>query len=67
MPRRKVDYQFDGYQVETAKNKVLTVKLKAKFDLYRFIHAKAVCLELPGLNLARNTLLILLCSVKLFT
>ena len=41
--------------------------LKAKFDLYRFIPLKAVCLEIPGLDLAGNTLLILLCSVYLFT
>ena len=48
-------------------NKVLKAKLKANFDLYRFIPAKAVCLEIAGLDLARNTLLILLCSVYLLT
>ena len=49
------------------KNKLLKVKLKAKFVLYRFILTKAVCLEIPGLDLARNTLLILLCFAYLFT
>ena len=39
-------------------DKVLKVKLKVKFDLYRFIPEKTVCLEIPGLDLARNTLLI---------
>ena len=59
MPKKNVD----GYQVKRAKDKVLKAKLKSKFDLYRFIPAKAVCFKIPGLDLARNTLLILLCSV----
>ena len=50
------------YHVKRAKNKVLKVKLKAKFAIYSFIPAKAAYLEIPGLDLARNTLLILLCS-----
>ena len=50
-----------------ARDKVLKVKLKAKFGLYRFIAVKTVCLEIPGLHLAPNTLLILLCSVYLLT
>ena len=57
----------DGYQVKSAKDKVLRMMLKAKFDLYRFIPAKAVCLKIPGLDLTRNTLLILLCSLYLLT
>ena len=48
----------DGCKVERAKNKVLKVKLKAKFHLYSFISAKAIYLEMPGLDLARNALLI---------
>ena len=31
--------------------KYLKAKLKAKFDLYRFIPTKTVCLEIPSLNL----------------
>ena len=50
-----------------AKGKVLKVKLKAKFDLYMFISAKTVCLEIPGLDLAWNTLLDFLRSVFLLT
>ena len=50
----------DGYQVKRANNKVLKMKLKTKFDLYRFILAKVVCLEISGLDLVQNTLLILL-------
>ena len=42
--------------LKRAKDKVLKVKLIAKFDLYGFIPAKATCLEMPGLDLARNTL-----------
>ena len=50
----------DGYQVKRANNKVLKMKLKTKFDLYRFIAATVVCLEISGLDLVQNTLLILL-------
>ena len=49
-----------GYQVKRANNKVLKMKLKTKFDLYRFIAATVVCLEISGLDLVQNTLLILL-------
>ena len=38
-------------------DKVLEVTQKVKFDLDRFIPEKTVCLEIPGLDLARNTLL----------
>ena len=44
----------DGYQVKRVKNKILKMKVKAKFDLCRFILAKAVCLEMAGLDLAQN-------------
>ena len=66
MPRRKLMVA----KVKRAKNKVLQVKLRAKFDLYMFLLTKTVGLEIPGLDLGRNTLLILLillCSVYRFT
>ena len=50
----------DGYQVKRARNKVINMKLKAKFNLYRFISPQAVSLKLHRLDLERNTLLILL-------
>ena len=40
----------DGYQVKRANNKVLKMKLKTKFDLYRFIPVKVVCLDISGLG-----------------
>ena len=62
-----VKKNVDVYQVKRAKGKVLNVKVKVKFDLYRFISAKAVCLKIPKLGPTWNTLLILLCSVYLLT
>ena len=49
----------DDYQVKRAKNKALNVKLNDKFDLYRLYPTAAVCLEIPGLDMARNTLILL--------
>ena len=57
----------DRYQLKRANNKILKVKLDAKSDLYSSIAVNVVCLEILELDLPRNTLLILLCSVYLFT
>ena len=67
MPKRMlmVIKSKKGKVVKLIVLRVLRVKLKAKFDLYRFIPPKAVGSEIPQLDLVQNTLLILLCSVYL--
>ena len=57
----------DGYQIKRAKNKILKVKLKAKFYLCMFFSAMPIYLEIPGLDLLRNIILILLFFVYLLT